>query len=371
MSVEEERATEQEFFRWPPLGVSISGNGSRSKLLTESDQRPLPFLSRELRLDEAEWEHYRRKNLEYMVRQKAKQEAGNRSWKGRRHTDVEAFHPHKAKTRVSWQLPLHPLSTLAFAWRILISFVDATYSAFLIPIACAFHWNAITFTWYNGLDVTAGAIFWLDIFLSFNTGFVVIYNLKRVVVMSPAQIAEFYIFRGTFMYDLVSALPIIAEVVVLCIPGAGGQVGLHVLYVLRLARLVRVFKLLTWLIQVSLVGEFNKVTRRFMSAGQTFLISLLYAGMVLLNLLACLWVYVASWEGLENSWLQSVGPTDKNISADDPVRVWVAAFHFVTATVSTVGYGDIAPVSAAEELVAAFIMLTGLVVFGFIISGSQ
>jgi len=40
-----------------------------------------------------------RKNLEYMVRQKAKQEAGNRSWKGRRHTDVEAFHPHKAKTR--------------------------------------------------------------------------------------------------------------------------------------------------------------------------------------------------------------------------------------------------------------------------------
>jgi len=42
------------------------------------------------------------------------------------------------------------------------------------------------------------------------------------------------------------------------------------------------------------------------------------------------------------SWLEAdggpyAGPTDKNISADDPVRVWVAAFHFVTATVSTVG----------------------------------
>lgn len=36
-----------------------------------------------------------------------------------------------------------------------------------------------------------------------------------------------------------------------------------------------------------------------------------------------------------------------------------------------VSAGDIAPVSAAEELVAVVIILVGLVVFGFIISGSQ
>jgi len=44
------------------------------------------------------------------------------------------------------------------------------------------------------------------------------------------------------------------QVVVLCIPGAGGQVGLHVLYVLRLARLVRVFKLLTVRLRVRVLG---------------------------------------------------------------------------------------------------------------------
>ena len=33
--------------------------------------------------------------------------------------------------------------------------------------------------------------------------------------------------------------------------------------------------------------------------------------------------------------------------------------------------GDVAPVSTAEELVACLIMLVGLVVFGFIISGSR
>lgn len=42
--------------------------------------------------------------------------------------------------RVSFQLPIHPLSRLAIFWRVLITLVDATYSAFLIPIGCAFHW---------------------------------------------------------------------------------------------------------------------------------------------------------------------------------------------------------------------------------------
>jgi len=36
--------------------------------------------------------------------------------------------------------------------------------------------------------------------------------LKRLVVMSPPEIAEFYVIRGTFMWDLLSALPLIAEV---------------------------------------------------------------------------------------------------------------------------------------------------------------
>jgi len=44
-----------------------------------------------------------------------------------------------------------------------------------------------------------------------------------------------------------------------------------------------------WLIQLALVGRFDRVTRNLLSAGQIFLLSMLYAGLVLLNLLACLW----------------------------------------------------------------------------------
>lgn len=58
----------------------------------------------------------------------------------------------------------------------------------------------------------AGTIFLVDLFMGCSTGFVAVYNLKRLVVMKPSLIAEFYITHGTFWFDLISALPVIAEV---------------------------------------------------------------------------------------------------------------------------------------------------------------
>ena len=34
--------------------------------------------------------------------------------------------------------------------------VDATYTAFLVPIGIAFHFKAQTFSWYNAVDIAAG-----------------------------------------------------------------------------------------------------------------------------------------------------------------------------------------------------------------------
>lgn len=35
--------------------------------------------------------------------------------------------------------------------------VDATFTAFLVPIGIAFHFRAQYFSWYNALDIAAGA----------------------------------------------------------------------------------------------------------------------------------------------------------------------------------------------------------------------
>ena len=62
----------------------------------------------------------------------------------------------KAHGRRLW--PLSPFSKFARGWQMLITLVDATYSAFLIPIAIAFNWNDRYFSWYNGIDIAAGGI---------------------------------------------------------------------------------------------------------------------------------------------------------------------------------------------------------------------
>lgn len=52
----------------------------------------------------------------------------------------------------------------------------------------------------------------MDIIMGASTGFVAVYDLKRLVVMKPRLIASFYIFRGTFYCDILAALPVIPEV---------------------------------------------------------------------------------------------------------------------------------------------------------------
>ena len=58
---------------------------------------------------------------------------------------------------------------------------------------------------------------------------------------------------------------------------------------------------------VSMTGRYSGYLMNHFSIGHLFLICILYVAAVLLNLLACIWFYVATLEGLENSWLTSVG----------------------------------------------------------------
>lgn len=62
------------------------------------------------------------------------------------------------------------------------------------------------------MQLLAGLMFWLDIGAGFTTGFFAIYNLKRLAVTSPSLIARYYVFHSSFWYDLVSAIPAVAEV---------------------------------------------------------------------------------------------------------------------------------------------------------------
>jgi Ion channel len=50
---------------------------------------------------------------------------------------------------------------------------------------------------------------------------------------------------------------------------------------------------------------------------------------------------------------------------------YIASLHFVTVTVTTIGYGDVSPNTPLEQIVSIFMMLIGVVFFGIVITSSQ
>lgn len=54
---------------------------------------------------------------------------------------------------------------------------------------------------------------------------------------------------------------------------------------------------------------------------------------------------------------------DDSMTKDEKlIKVW----YYAITTLSTIGFGDMSPISAQERLVACFILLIGVAVFSFI-----
>ena len=63
------------------------------------------------------------------------------------------------------------------------------------------------------------------------------------------------------------------------------------------------------------------------------------------NFLGCLWVFIASIEGFDESWMAAVttGTEEAPLDLASGPTQWLAAAYFATTTVLTIGYGDITP----------------------------
>ncbi|KAK9853400.1 hypothetical protein WJX84_009620, partial [Apatococcus fuscideae] len=108
---------------------------------------------------------------------------------------------------------INPFSKLSKTWFFAMLLVDGTYTAFVVPLFLAFRVHPDVFDWTNVIDWVAGSMYWIDIVANFMTGFVVRhnFNLKRKLVMQPHLIALYYVKHGTFVFDLIAALPFIIE----------------------------------------------------------------------------------------------------------------------------------------------------------------
>lgn len=140
---------------------------------------------------------------------------------------------------------------------------------------------------------------------------------------------------------------------------------------LRLVRLVRVTKLAALLSSHGLVA---KAFRRLKTWWFVQVVNLLAALFFVVHTMACGFWIVGSMESDEASWLTRRSYSDgvplKESTEANPLYQWMTSVYFVLIVFTTVGLGDIFPVSEMEMIYVAATMIVGAIANSIILSSA-
>ncbi|RHX97281.1 hypothetical protein DYB25_011114, partial [Aphanomyces astaci] len=241
---------------------------------------------------------------------------------------------------------LNPESGFKIKWDLGLA-LCVFYTSCVVPVRISFSLDATGFFYFFecGIDFC----FFLDILLSFRTGLVdpttghVYYN-KRQIIRS-------YL-RGWFGIDLVSTLPLefIAKHLYPEATASSSSNTLQSAKILRGLKLIRLLKL----VRIRKIGQMISKLEEEVFANQSVLslVKILLFLLFLAHLVACVWFYVAQISTYDNCYHK--------------VKIGFFLIFFIPSY-TTVGYGDITPKTKTELIIAMFVMIIGVSMFGYVI----
>ena len=251
------------------------------------------------------------------------------------------------------------------------------YTSYFVALSMAFNdYSRINF--WTILDLIGSCIYVMDLVAEFHIGFMVRWDNETVTILDGWEVIKYYTRKSTFFVDFFASLPIILQIMFIIDPNYGNNAtAVRLLQLLRLLRLLRVGTLIRRMGKVGEGGSTGTWLATKVSTLTMFLLRIIFTFTVLLNLLACLWWWIAVTEGAADSWVLPVSEAKPELNlynattgelTKNEAGAWLVCAYYALVTMSTIGYGDITPVTYAEiGLVLVFILL-GVSYFGYVIS---
>ncbi|XP_071493359.1 potassium voltage-gated channel unc-103-like [Diadema antillarum] len=204
------------------------------------------------------------------------------------------------------------------------------------------------------IDMVVDVMFIVDIFINFRTTF--IDDTIGEVVSNPSKIAKHYL-KGWFVIDVLAAIPF--DLLLFAVPA--DEKTTSAMSLLKTARLLRLLRVARRLDQYS----------QFAPA----VVCLLMCAFTLVShWMACIWYAIGEQQRpeIQYGWLdllaQDLFTPYTNASTGGPSLKdkYVSSLYFTLTTLTTVGFGNIAPSTDAEKLFAICMMLIGSLMFACI-----
>jgi len=250
--------------------------------------------------------------------------------------------------------PGHPVK---IRWDVLMAFF-IVYSVISVPFRIGFSQPAEGF--WHAFDILVDLFFWLDMSLSFRTAFES--PEDDVLVVVPKLIAIHYL-RGWFVIDFLSTFPFDA-VISLFLSDGGSNEALMSFRLIKVFRLVRLLKLMRILKLRKIIGEIESEIE--LSSGFLKLLTLFLQIFFVAHLFACFWLFSSSQsDGSDGFWYTTAGFSGNE--DEDVGKKYLASLYWSFSTLTTVGFGDIAPTNDHERIYSIFIMILGATIFGYVI----
>lgn len=262
---------------------------------------------------------------------------------------------------------MDPRGAFRMRWDVIV-LIALLFNLVEIPIRLCFEVDAEAWSAADLFNLFVDLFFICDIVVNINSGF-----YKDGFLINEPQVVRKQYLRTWFTLDLLTSIPY-SHIINIFVASASSSSSspLRASALIRLIRLIRLVKLLRLIKLAKALSAWNNSYGTLSSIIKTnkFLILVFFIA----HISGCLWMLIAMSEVNSDgsfhqlSWIYRFYDGDVLFPEDKTLgEKYLLCLYWAITTITTVGYGDITPMTHGEISFAVCLEIIGACVFGYVI----